>query len=228
MMSVMALISLTSVGANNTYEDVKSHWKTLANWEFPKDAFNEAGEEEILWANVYQIAIAVVALFFAVYIDAKPTFVAAMFTFVIFGVCHITAHATVHPWTYLPLHYSFVATGLLIGMTFGGITNYKTMLFCLLVDFFLIQGIGQFFGVLSAFGIMCFGLRHHSALMLTMAMGCGMIWFGLLFNDVLFHGAHALTEICACIGLTFGGTALILHPVARKCEKSFFHSKKIH
>ena len=104
-------------------------------------------------------------------------------------------------------------------------TSYKTMLFCLVVDFLLIQGIGQFFGVLSAFGIMCFGLRHHSTLMLTMAMGCGMIWFGLLFNDVLFHGAHALTEICACIGLTFGGTALILHPVARKCEKSFFSKK---
>jgi hypothetical protein len=221
IVSFVALVSFTGIGAANnitSYEIFKSHWRTLADWQFPKDAFNEGGEEEILWANIYQIGLSVVALCLAVYIDAKPTFIAAMCFFVIFGICHIIAHATSHPWTYLPLHYSFVATGLFIGMAFGGIKSYKTILCCLAVDFFLIQGLGQFFGVLSAFSIMCFGLRHHLALMFTVAIGCGMIWFGLLFNDVLFHGAHGLTEICACIGLTFSGIALVLHPNARNCK----------
>jgi len=233
IVSFIVLISISGIGAtiNTTLyeiidattnitsnEIIKAHWKTFTNWQFPKDAFHEGGDEEILWANLYQIALSVVALCLAVYIDAKPTFIAAMFFFVIFGICHITAHATLHPWTYLPLHYSFVTTGLFIGMAFGGIKSYKDILCCLAIDFFLIQGLGQFFGVLSAFGIMCFGLRHHLALMFTMAIGCGMIWIGLLFNDVLFHGAHDQTEICACIGLTFSGLAIILHPNARNCK----------
>merc|ERR1719471_1104068 len=193
IVSFIVLISITGIGAtiNTTLyeiigaasnitsnEIIKSHWKTFTNWQFPKDAFHEGGNEEILWANLYQIALSVVALCLAVYIDAKPTFIAAMFFFVIFGICHITAHATLHPWTYLPLHYSFVITGLLIGMTFGGIKSYKDVLCCLAVDFFLIQGLGQFFGVLSAFGIMCYGLRHHLALMFTMAiLGCQFFTF---------------------------------------------------
>lgn len=222
IMSLVAFISLSSLVFDYlpSYEIAKSHWTTLTAWKFPQDAFDERGEEGILWANIYQIALAVVALLVAVYIDAKPTFIAAMFAFTIFGVSHITAHATVHPWTYLPLHYSFVTTGIFVGMTFGGITSYKTILCCLFMDFILIQGIGQFFGVLSAFAIMVFGLRRHLHLMCILAVGCGLIWFGLLFNDVLYHGAHGLTEVCACIGLTFGGTALILHPDIRKCKKS--------
>ena len=104
-------------------------------------------------------------------------------------------------------------------MTFGGIKSYKNALCCLAMDFILIQGLGQFFGIFSAFGIMCFGLRHHFALMVTMATSCAMIWFGLLFNDVLFPGSHDRTEICACIGLTISGLALIFHPDARKCKE---------
>jgi hypothetical protein len=222
VMSLVALISFNSSIFEYlpSCEMINARWTTISTWKFPQDAFEENGEEEILWPNIYQIALAILALGLAIYIDAKPTFIAAMFAFTIFGVCHITAHATLHPWTYLPLHYSFVATGLLTGMTFGGITSYKTILYCLFVDFILIQGIGQFFGVLSAFGIMVFGLRHHLRLMCTLAIGCGLIWFGLLFNDVLYHGAHGTTEICACIGLTFGGLGLIVHPHARKSEKS--------
>ena len=200
----------------SSYKVVSSYWTTLTSWKFPQDAFDVRGEGEILWANVYQLALAIFAIFLALWIHAKTTFVAAMFCFAIFGISHITAHATMHPWTYLPLHYSFVATGIFIGMTFGGIKSYATVVRCLLLDFFLIQGIGQFFGVLSAFGILCFGLRHHLRLMFTLAIGCGLIWFGLLFNDVLIHGSHGLTEVLACIGLSMGGIALIVHPEARQ------------
>lgn len=100
MMSLIALFSLTGIGATTTNVTssvvIKSHWKTLADWQFPKDAFHEGGDEEILWANLYQIGLSVVALCLAVYIDAKPTFIAAMFFFRhIWDLSHnCTCHST--------------------------------------------------------------------------------------------------------------------------------------
>ena len=108
IISIASFIAFNGVGATNSntlYDVLKSHWRTLADWEFPKDAFNVKGEEEILWANLYQIGVSVVALCLAQYNDAKPTMIAAMIFFILFGIFHITAHTTLHPWLYLPLHY---------------------------------------------------------------------------------------------------------------------------
>ena len=217
---VVGMISASMYYFYDSYGTLRTHWATLTSWKFPQDAFNESGEDEILWANVYQIVLGFVAIVISLYLDCKPTFVLAMISFTIFGFCHITAHITLHVWTYLPLHYSFVGTGIFIGLTFHGIKSFKTILCFILVDFVLIQGIGQFFGVLSAFSIMVVSLRHHVRIMLILSFGQGLIWFGLLFNDVITHGAHGTTEVLACIGLTLGGIALVLHPDARKSEKS--------
>lgn len=216
----VGIISANTYYFYDYYGVLRTHWLTLTSWKFPQDAFDESGEDEILWANVYQIVLGFVAIVISLYLDCKPTFVLAMITFTMFGFCHITAHITLHVWTYLPLHYSFVGTGICIGWTFHGINSFNTILCLIIVDFLLIQGIGQFFGVLSAFSIMIVGLRRNVRLMMILTFCQGLIWFGLLFNDVLTHGNHGMTETLACIGLTLGGTALVLHPDARKTEKS--------
>jgi hypothetical protein len=182
----------------------------LTSWQFPKNA-QHADESVILFTicHSYMIFFLFIITVTCFKLNFSNNFKAGMVCFTAFTWWHAIGHITELWWTYLPVHYTFVAGGLFMGMNFGGIKPNNIPMI-LMLDYMMINNVGQIFGVLSAFTIMCFGLRNSLQLSFILFLGCGLIFCGIVYNDVFHYEMHHWTEVCACTGLSFGGAALFL------------------
>jgi len=182
--------------------------KILA-WKFPQNAQHDHEEEGLMYAcHILQILFAIVALYTSIKMKAPRKFTWAMGSFVLFTWSHAFGHITELWWTYLPVHYFFIISAVLIGFVFDGMTM-EFLLPYLVFDYLLIHEVGHVFGVFSAFFIMCYGLRKYQLLSIIMFFGCGLIFSGIVYNDVFNDHMHQYTEMCATVGLGAGGSALL-------------------